>query len=125
MNYHDQCRPSRHRVLNNYNRPSSCPCKREIEEPRSAESTCGNMHPEASTPCPISDRIASEIKDARCITTPVPESCVDTYPIAMAYVPMQKWQELYDPASGLHRGTIFRELDLEWYPTNCRKDCRK
>lgn len=32
--------------------------------------------------------------------------------LAMAYVPAQKWQELYEPNEALHRGTIFRQLDL-------------
>ena len=32
-------------------------------------------------------------------------------PVAMAYVPWQKWQDLYDPCKGLERGTIFKELD--------------
>lgn len=31
--------------------------------------------------------------------------------LAMAYVPMQQWRELYDPQLGLDRGTIFAELD--------------
>lgn len=33
-------------------------------------------------------------------------------PLAMAYVPMQKWQKLYEPDVGIERGTIFQELDL-------------
>ena len=44
--------------------------------------------------------------------------CPDTHdhfpadmPIAMAYVPWQKWQDLYEPCSGLECGTIFKELD--------------
>lgn len=37
---------------------------------------------------------------------------VNTCPLAMAYVPMQQWCETYEPAEGLHRGTIFPELDL-------------
>ena len=37
---------------------------------------------------------------------------VDQCPIAMAYVPMQRWCETYEPAEGWHRGTIFPELDL-------------
>lgn len=32
--------------------------------------------------------------------------------LAMAYVPWQKWQMIYDAEKGLHRGTIFQELDL-------------
>ena len=46
------------------------------------------------------------------------DGCPDTHdhfpsdmPVAMAYVPWQKWQDLYDPYKGLERGTIFKELD--------------
>ena len=44
--------------------------------------------------------------------------CPDTHdhfpadmPIGMAYVPWQKWQDLYDPDKSLESGTIFEELD--------------
>ena len=33
-------------------------------------------------------------------------------PLAMGYVPLQKWQKLYRPDTGLSRGTLFEELDL-------------
>lgn len=33
-------------------------------------------------------------------------------PLAMAYVPTQKFTHLYSAAEGYHRGTIFKELDL-------------
>lgn len=32
-------------------------------------------------------------------------------PIAMAYVPWQKWRKLYEAEKGFCRGTIFEELD--------------
>ena len=32
--------------------------------------------------------------------------------LAMVYSPVQCWRNLYDPVSGLSRGTIFAELDL-------------
>ncbi len=32
--------------------------------------------------------------------------------LAMAYVPAQRWEALYEPEQGFHRGTIFRQLDL-------------
>lgn len=32
-------------------------------------------------------------------------------PLAMAYVPWQKWQNIYEPAKALTVGTIFQELD--------------
>ncbi len=31
--------------------------------------------------------------------------------LAMAYVPMQRWQNIYEPDLALERGTIFSELD--------------
>lgn len=31
--------------------------------------------------------------------------------LAMAYVPFQQWQELYDPQLSLERGTMFAQLD--------------
>ena len=33
-------------------------------------------------------------------------------PLAMAYVPWQRWQNIYDAEKGFCRGTIFQELDL-------------
>lgn len=46
------------------------------------------------------------------------EGCPDTHdhfpadmPIAMAYVPWQKWRDLYEPCQALGHGTIFSELD--------------
>lgn len=32
-------------------------------------------------------------------------------PIAMAYVPRQNWQKIYEKDKGFMRGTIFEELD--------------
>lgn len=35
--------------------------------------------------------------------------------LAMAYVPMQQFRELYDQNYALQIGTIFKELDLPFY----------
>ena len=35
--------------------------------------------------------------------------------LAMAYVPWQRWQEIYDVCDGFQRGTIFRELDKPFH----------
>lgn len=40
------------------------------------------------------------------------DSCFENWPLAMAYVPMQPWEKIYDPAEGLQAGTIFPSLDL-------------
>lgn len=37
--------------------------------------------------------------------------CIDSLPLAMAYVPMQQWRDLYSADVGLQRGTIFSQLD--------------
>ena len=43
-------------------------------------------------------------------------------PIAMAYVPWQKWENIYEPCKGLEHGTIFRDLDkpFMWRGGRCR-----
>lgn len=46
-------------------------------------------------------------------------NCVDDFPLAMAYVPMQQWRELFSPEDALAHGTLFKELVFPWYPTNC------
>lgn len=40
---------------------------------------------------------------------------VDTMPLAMAYVPWQKWQNIYEPCKGLNQGTIFQDLDKPFH----------
>jgi len=37
---------------------------------------------------------------------------LDSLPLAMGYVPVQKWENLYDPETALDRGTLFCCLDL-------------
>jgi len=39
------------------------------------------------------------------------EDCKDMV-LAMAYVPWQKWQNIYDAEKSFCRGTIFQDLDL-------------
>lgn len=43
-------------------------------------------------------------------------------PLAMAYIPWQKWQDIYDAEKALQRGTIFEELDM---PFERRGGCRR
>lgn len=46
--------------------------------------------------------------------------CLSNLSIAMAYVPMQRWNQVYDMSRGLTRGTIFPELDLPFVMGRCR-----
>ena len=46
---------------------------------------------------------------------------VDSLPLAMAYVPWQKWQNIYKPENALYAGTIFQDLDLPFTGRRCQK----
>lgn len=49
--------------------------------------------------------------DIPCESCPQPEGVFpEEMPIGMCYVPMQKWEMLYDDDEGLDKGTIFRAL---------------
>ena len=55
----------------------------------------------------------------------VNSACLDTLPLAMAYVPMQKWGQVYEQEVAFPRGTIFPVLDLpfigeEAVPYGCK-----
>jgi len=41
------------------------------------------------------------------------------FALAMAYVPIQEWEMLYDEETALIRGTLFEALDLPWYQSAC------
>ncbi len=45
-------------------------------------------------------------KDKMCMPTPL-----DKMPVAMAYVPWQQWEELYNLNNGFQAGTIFPSLN--------------
>ena len=47
---------------------------------------------------------------------------LDELPPAMAYVPMQRWGNLYSPEEGFQRATIFRDLD---FPFHGKGGCRR
>lgn len=41
-------------------------------------------------------------------------------PLAMAYVPMQKFTNLYNAAEGFRAGTVFKDLDLPFKGGSCK-----
>lgn len=50
----------------------------------------------------------------------IQRDCLSDMSIAMAYVPMQRWNQVYDMSRGLTRGTVFQELDLPFVMGRCR-----
>ena len=56
------------------------------------------------------DNIRRDMREARENRETI--SFLEDMPLAMAYVPWQNWQNIYDAEKGFCRGTIFQELDL-------------
>lgn len=64
---------------------------------------------------------ARERRDSEC-------GCADLrklagYPLAMVYAPDHEWDDMYDEEEALSRGTLFRPLDLPFYPGKCGGSC--
>lgn len=47
----------------------------------------------------------------RCMPSSKKEGFPDNFPVGMAYVPWQTWNQVYDFDKALQRGTLFPELD--------------
>lgn len=46
-----------------------------------------------------------------------------SFPLGMAYVPMQQFTNLYDMEVGLQRGTIFAQIDFPFEIGFCARGC--
>lgn len=61
----------------------------------------------------LADMLAKEAENG-CESCPL-DSRMSAFPaetpVGMAYVPYQKWKDVYDPAVALERATVFRDLD--------------
>lgn len=56
----------------------------------------------------------------RCVQDMVEER-IEEFPVAMAYVPWQKWRKIYSKEKGFMRGTMFEELDKPfWAAGGCK-----
>lgn len=83
------------------NPASSTPCSCMPEQDR-IPPVCTPTQPRSDTACcPIQSRSATP-----CCAQPVSMK----KPLAMGYVPMQEWRDLYPICKGLQVGTIFAEL---------------
>ena len=112
------------------NNGGNCGCRTpEVREPR-------ERYPEAER----EDRCGCEAREWRNENSGHTEcgrdSCVKDdrmkhFALAMAYVPWQEWEKIYeDEEKALMRGTLFEALDLPWYPSACERGencgtCRK
>ncbi len=53
-----------------------------------------------------------------------PDDDLSDLPIAMAYVPIQKWKQPYDISESLSKGTIFHDLYKPFLGGNCNYDAK-
>ena len=75
--------------------------KHPIRRPAPTETVCTSFTPTSAIPKPPAP----------------PENTVSSnpmtgFPLAMAYVPYQAFEDLYEPNKALERGTLFRALDM-------------
>ena len=54
----------------------------------------------------------------------VADKCLNNLPLAMAWVPMQKWENICDAPSGLANGSIFKDLIKPYCPVLQRRGDR-
>lgn len=98
-NYSNNIRGFGNRSMNNrYVIPDSCNCQNTRNQP--SERRC----------------------EQRCPAEEMSLATVPEMPLAMAYIPWQKWQYIYDADKALERGTIFEELDQ---PFEGRGGCKR
>lgn len=64
--------------------------------------------------CTIESMYREVKKNGMCYEEDMPGKA-----LAMAYVPWQTWRKLYEVCEGFSTGTIFKELDLEFYGRRC------
>lgn len=79
---------------------------------------CGCMKPEEKKEhdcgCTVESMYREVKKNGVCCEEDMPGKA-----LAMAYVPWQTWRNLYEVCEGFSTGTIFKELDLEFYGRRC------
>lgn len=74
-----------------YNRENSCGCERQTDCDRKPDRMMDRRDAFQEMPCQA-------------------HLTLETMPLAMAYVPWQRWQNLFEACKGFHCGTIFQEL---------------
>ena len=79
-----------------------------------------NVNPYRSNEPICSDMIGGYTSDDMCDRDCYKED-IDRFPIGMCYVPWQCFRNLYENEFvALANGTLFKELDLDWYGRGCK-----
>lgn len=85
-------------------------CRTQISEPKPGQKDL-SCNDETFSNCSCDEQQSCARKE-----------CLSSYPLAMAYVPEQEWENLYNMEEALLYGTIFKSLSFPFYPA-C-KSCK-
>lgn len=96
--------------------PEPCGCQTQVRPAQMKTEPCGCQTPIM----PLSPEPAISPAMTPPLCTNMREDRMSGMPIAMAYVPWQRWKQTYSLEQGLNRGTIFPELDLPFVMGRCR-----
>lgn len=128
-----QCPPMPEKIC-----PAKCPAMpkeiKPVQCPPMPEKVCPAKCP--AMPCPSGNKWEapmtcpdSYVRPARrkrpempmCNPPAMPYENIDQFPVAMAYVPWQQWQQVYSVETAINRGTIFPDLDKPFIMEGCRR----
>lgn len=98
------------------NTGNSCGCA--VQRPMQPDMPRQQMPAQSRNSASPAERPSCSLRQPNCETTQ--RDCLSDMSVAMAYVPMQRWNQVYDMSRGLTRGTIFPELDLPFVMGRCR-----
>jgi hypothetical protein len=89
------------------NMGNNCGCNKNISPCKANEPVCGDI-------------VGGYAPEDACDRDDY-EGNIDRFPIGMCYVPWQRFRNLYENEFvALANGTIFKELDLDWYGRGCK-----
>lgn len=92
---------------------TDCDCKcQEVKPVVDCDCKCSATKGEGI--CGVESMYQEMVKSDACGCNDMPGKA-----LAMAYVPWQSWKNLYEICEGFSKGTIFKELDLDFYGRRC------
>ena len=92
-----------------------CDCKKpEVKPGMDCDCKKPEVKPGMDCDCKVESMYREVKKYGACCEDDMPGKA-----LAMAYVPWQSWRKLYEVCEGFSTGTIFKELDLEFYGRRC------
>ncbi len=99
-----------------------CDCENRPTAPTSATPTSTAVNRSKVSYCSKCTRESRQQPRYGCTYQNKGVEITGAYSLAMAYVPMQNFGDLFDVEEGFCQGTIFKDLKFPFCPTPCRKE---